>query len=308
MRVLVTGGAGFIGSHVVDTLLNQRYEVVVVDDLSTGRKSNLNPVVPLYEIDIRSESVGAVFEEVRPQAVIHLASQVSVSSSVRDPIRDADINIRGTVKLLELCQEYGVDRLVYSSTGGALYGEPTQLPCPETYQISPLSPYGASKYAAEGHIELFGRLYEQEYAILRFANVYGPRQDPNGEAGVVAIFAKRMINGEKVVIFGDGSQERDFIYVGDIAKATVEALDCGTGFASNLGSGVGTSVQELFNRLRDVIGYIGKPEYLDERPGDVFKIYLDTSRARKKLKWAPEVSLEEGLLLTVASLREQNVE
>ena len=307
MNVLVTGGAGFIGSHVVDALVAGGHQVTVVDNLSTGKRANLPAEVPLMEVDLWSDDLEAVFRRVRPQAVFHLAAQASVPRSVADPATDAKINVLGTINLLEQCRDAGVRRVVYSSTGGALYGEPEQLPCTEEHPVRPLSPYGISKYVGEQYIEMYGRLHGLEYAILRYANVYGPRQDPFGEAGVVAIFTQRMVRGEDVVVFGDGTQERDFVYVEDVAQANFLALERGSGQALNIGCGVGTSVNELVSRLRETIGYEREPTYTEPRPGDVYRIALDASRARRELGWEPKVSLEEGLRRTVAAIRDRSL-
>lgn len=307
MDVLVTGGAGFIGSHVVDTLVAHSHQVTVVDNLSTGKRANLSAEVTLLEMDLRSDDLGAVFKRVRPQAVFHLAAQASVPNSVADPATDAEINVLGTINLLERCREAGVRRVVYSSTGGALYGEPEQSPCTEEHPVRPLSPYGISKYVAERYVEMYGRLHGLEYTILRYANVYGPRQDPFGEAGVVAIFTQRMVRGDEVVVFGDGTQERDFVYVEDVSWANLLALERGAGQAMNIGCGVGTSVNELLKSLRESTGYEREPTYTEPRAGDVYRIALDASRAGRELGWEPKVSLEEGLRRTVAAIRGQSL-
>ena len=307
MDVLVTGGAGFIGSHVVDALVARGHQVTAVDNLSTGKRTNLSTEVSLVEVNLRSDDLEAVFQRVRPQAVFHLAAQASVPNSVADPAADADINVLGTINLLERCRDAGVRRVVYSSTGGALYGEPEQIPCTEEHPVHPLSPYGVSKYVGEKYVEMYGRLYGLEYTILRYANVYGPRQDPFGEAGVVAIFGQRMMNGEDVIVFGDGTQERDFVYVEDVARANLLALERGSGQALNIGCGVGTSVNELVASLRESTGYEKEPTYTEPRAGDVYRIALDASRARQELGWEPMVSLEEGLRRTVASIRDRSL-
>ncbi|MCZ6788805.1 MAG: SDR family oxidoreductase [Chloroflexi bacterium] len=307
MDVLVTGGAGFIGSHVVDALVAGGHQVTVVDNLSTGKRANLSTEVTLMEVDLRSDDLDAVLQRVRPQAVFHLAAQASVPHSVADPAGDAEINVLGTINLLERCRSAGVRRVVYSSTGGALYGEPEQIPCTEGHAIRPLSPYGLSKYVAERYVEMYGRLHGLEYAILRYANVYGPRQDPFGEAGVVSIFGQRMVNGEDIVVFGDGTQERDFVYVEDVARANLLALERGGGQALNIGCGVGTSVNDLVARLRQATGYEKEPTYTEPRAGDVYRIALDASRAGRELGWEPKVSLEEGLRRTVASIRDRSL-
>lgn len=303
MNILVAGGAGFVGSHVVDSLLASGHQIAVIDDISTGNRNNLSGEVELIEMDLRSDALEAVFQRLRPQIVFHLAAQASVPRSMADPLEDARINVLGTINLLERSRSAGVRRVVYSSTGGALYGEPEQVPCTEEHPIRPLSPYGLSKYIGEKYVDLYGRLYGLEYVILRYANVYGPRQDPFGEAGVVAIFAQRMINGENVIVFGDGTQERDFVYVGDVARANLLALEMGNGCALNIGSGIGVSINSLFQRLCESTGYIRQPTYTEPRMGDVYKITLSCSLARCKLDWEPKFPLEEGIRLTVDSIR-----
>ena len=300
MNVLVTGGAGFIGSHVVDLLLKRGDRVTVVDNLSTGNRANLDPTAALIEMDLRSHELAELFHQVQPEALFHLAAQASVASSVDTPGLDAEVNILGTINLLEQCRAAGVRSIVYSSTGGALYGEPRRLPCTEDDPVNPVSPYGASKYAAEQYVKLYGRLYGLDYAILRYANVYGPRQDPYGEAGVVAIFAQRMLKGAELAIFGDGDQERDFVYVEDVARANLLALERGSGQSLNIGCGIGTTVNEIFRRLRELTGYRKEATYEAPRPGDIYRISLDPSKAWQELGWEPTVSLEEGLRRTVA--------
>jgi UDP-glucose 4-epimerase len=305
MNVIVTGGAGFIGSHVVDLLLERGDQVAVVDNLSSGKRTNLNPGASLFELDVRSPDLETAFRQFRPEAVFHLAAQVSVKLSVDAPVEDAEVNIKGTVNLLDQCRAFGVRRLVYISTGGALYGEPEWLPCTEEHPVNPLSPYGVSKYAAEKYVELYGRLYGLEYTILRFANVYGPRQDPHGEAGVVAIFSRRMLSGQEVIIFGDGRQERDFVYVEDAARACVTALERGSGQAFNIGTGVGSTVNQVFNGLRKFTDYQLDATYFDSRPEDIYRIFLEASKAHRELGWEPRVTLDEGLRRTLDFFRER---
>ena len=303
-KVLVTGGAGFIGSHVVDAMLSEGYEVVIVDNLESGEKENVDPGVRVVEIDLRDPALSRVFQEHEPRYVCHLAAQASITKSIRGPLVDADANIIGSLNVLEECRKNGVEKVLFSSSGGAMYGEPMALPCGEDHPVRPLSPYGAAKAAVELYLPIYRSLYGLKYSALRYANVYGPRQNPTGEAGVVAIFAGRMLNGEQVFINGSGEQERDFIYVEDIARANVIALSAGNDEAFNLGSGEGTSVNEIFSRLSVVAGYRLKPEHRAEVDGEVFKIILNTDRARNVLGWEPRVSLEEGLNRTVESLRE----
>jgi UDP-glucose 4-epimerase len=300
---LVTGGAGFIGSHLADRLLSLGYKVVVVDNLNTGKAKNLNSAAAFHHADITQGSLQEVFQRERPALAFHLAAHVSVSQSTRDPVGDAKINLLGTLHLLEAARRYGIEKFIYSSTGGALYGEPETNPCTEEHPIVPLSPYGVSKYQAEQYLELYHRLYRLNYTTLRYGNVYGPRQDPHGEAGVVAIFAQAMLEGMQTQIFGDGGQERDFIYVDDVVEANVCAITRGDGQAFNIGTGEGTSVNRVFQLLRDIIGYESAPVYRPPRLGEVYRISLDWGKAARELGWAPQVGLEEGLRRTVEYFR-----
>ena len=300
MKILVTGGAGFIGSHVVDLYLQNGYQVVVVDDLSTGRESNLNPKAKFYQLDIRSPELAEVFEKERPDFVNHHAAQMDVRRSVVDPLFDADVNVRGSINLLELARHYGVKRLVYISTGGAVYGEPVYLPCDEDHPINPICPYGASKHTVEHYLYMYHVNYGLKYTVIRYPNVYGPRQDPHGEAGVVAIFTGQMLAGSQVVINGDGEQERDYVYVGDCARANLLALTkAGEAGIYNLGCGAGTTVNQIFNHLKAITGYPLEAVHGPAKLGETRKIYLDASKARRELGWQPEVSLEDGLRNTV---------
>jgi UDP-glucose 4-epimerase len=300
---LVTGGAGFIGSHLVDRLLTEGYRVVIVDDLSTGKLKNLNPAATFHHTDITHPSVQEVFTRERPDLVFHLAAQISVTDSTKDPIKDGEINVIGTLRLLEAARRSGIDKFIYSSTGGALYGDPAVTPCTEQTPIAPLSPYGLSKYLAEQYVELYQRLYHLNYTILRYGNVYGPRQDPHGEAGVVAIFAQAMLKGRQPQIFGTGDQERDFVYVGDIVEANMLAIDHDDNSAFNIGTGQGTSVNRIFELLKSIINYRWDATRRSPRQGEVYKISLECSKAYQELKWSPKVSLEEGLQETVEFFR-----
>lgn len=303
-RVLVTGGAGFIGSHVVDAMLSEGHDVVVVDNLESGERENVHPDAPIVETDLRAPALSQVFQEHRPRYVCHLAAQASITKSIRGPLVDADANIVGSLNVLEECRKSGVEKILFSSSGGAMYGEPVKLPCNEEHPVRPLSPYGAAKAAVELYLPIYRGLYGLKYSAMRYANVYGPRQNPAGEAGVVAIFAGRMLDGQPVFINGSGEQERDFIYVEDIARANVRALTSGDDEAFNLGSGVGTSVNEIFEQLSTLTHYALSPEHRPQPDGEVFKIVLNTEKARNVLGWQPRVSLEEGLSRTVESLRD----
>lgn len=304
MKVLVTGGAGFIGSHVVDLYINNGYQVVVVDNLSTGRESNLNPAARFYRLDIRSPDLAEVFETECPDFVNHHAAQMDVRRSVADPLFDADVNVRGSINLIELSRKLKVKRFVYISSGGAVYGEPVSLPCKEDHPINPICPYGASKHTVEHYLFMYHQNYGLNYTVLRYPNVYGPRQDPHGEAGVVAIFTGQMLAGKQATINGDGEQTRDYVYVGDCARANlmVTAGDNCTGIY-NLGSEQGTTVNEIFAMLKEITAYMLAPVHAPPKLGETRHIYLSAEKARNVLDWEPRVGLREGLEQTVAYFR-----
>ncbi len=299
----MTGGAGFIGSHVVDRLIELGYSVAVVDDLSTGRQGNLNEAARFYKLDIRSEKLSEVFEKERPHYVNHHAAQISVSSSVRDPINDAHINILGSLNLLENARRHGVSKVIFSSSGGAIYGEPEYRPCDEGHPVRPISPYGAAKSAVETYLHFYRQVYGLNYTVLRYANIYGPRQDPYGEAGVVAIFAQAMLEGRDPVIFGTGEDERDYLSVDDAVEANVLALEKGDGGVYNIGTGMGTSVNKIFDALSRILDYKRDARHRPPRPGDVSKIHLNISKGQRELGWIPRTSLEDGLRRTADYFR-----
>ncbi len=310
MRTLVTGGAGFIGSNLVDALLARGDDVTVLDNLSTGRRVNLDGALAagarLAEVDVREDTgVGAVFAEARPELVFHLAAQIDVRKSVEDPYFDAAVNVGGTANVLEAARATGVGRVIFISTGGALYGEGAdkQLPLPESTPIAPLSGYGQSKYAAEGYLGLFERLYGLSGMCLRLGNVYGPRQDPLGEAGVVAIFCGLLKNGGRPTVYGDGAQTRDYIYVGDVVSAALAAGATRLGGAVNIGTGREASVLDLVEILSGIEGREDfTPEFAPERAGEVQRISLDAALAERELGWTPETTLEQGLAQTLAAV------
>jgi UDP-glucose 4-epimerase len=287
----VTGGAGFIGSHVVDALVAREAEVHVVDDLSKGKRENVHAGAELHEVDIRGE-VGDVFETARPEVCFHLAAQADVRVSVERPDFDADVNVLGTLRVLEAARHFGT-KVIFSSTGGAIYGE-CDGPADEDHPRNPLSPYGVSKLAGEEYLSAYTRLYGGGHVALRYGNVYGPRQDPHGEAGVVAIFMSRLREGGTPQIFGDGTQTRDYVYVGDVVAATLAAA-AHAGGVFNVGTGIETSVVDLYERIQRAAGFERTPGFADARPGELQRSVLDASRARRELGWIPEHSLDEGL-------------
>lgn len=307
MKVLVTGGAGFIGSHVVDQYLESGYDVVVVDDLSSGRASNLNAAATFYEVDVRSEALGEVFEKERPDVVNHHAAQIDVRRSITEPLLDAEINVLGSLRLLEYARQYEVQRVIYISTGGAVYGEPQYLPCDEDHPINPICQYGASKHIVEHYLYLYKHLYDLDYTVLRYPNVYGPRQDPHGEAGVVAIFTGQMLRGEQAHVNGDGKQERDFVYVGDCARANVLALEKARNGIYNLGWGYGTNINQIFDTLSEITHYDRPRVHRPAIAGETSRIYLSADKARRELGWEPQVRLEQGLEKTVEHFRQREV-
>lgn len=299
MKALITGGAGFIGSHIADGYIEAGHEVVIVDDLSTGSRENLNPKAVFYEMDIRDPALAGIMESEKPDVVNHHAAQMSVKISVEDPLFDADVNIRGTLSLLESCRKTGVKKIVFSSSGGTVYGEPTRLPLDESHPLGPISPYGASKLAGEYYFKVYASSWGMQTVVFRYANVYGPRQEPHGEAGVVAIFCIELLAGRAPRIDWDGEQEKDYVYVGDVVGANLAALDTGESGVYNIGAGVGTSVNELYRHITSMLDASDVvPTKGPRRPGDVRRIFLDTDAAKKALGWEPRVSLEEGLRLT----------
>ena len=309
MKVLVTGGAGFIGSHVVDLHLANGYEVVVIDDLSTGRLSNLNPGAKFYKLDIRSPEVMGIFEEERPDFVNHHAAQMDVRRSLVDPLFDADVNILGSINLLECAKRIQVKRFVYISSGGAAYGEPVYLPCDEGHPVDPICQYGASKHTVEHYLYMYHVNYGLSYTVLRYPNVYGPRQDPHGEAGVVAIFTGKMLKDEQITINGDGDQERDFVHVRDCAQANLQVLasDKAVGIY-NLGSGQGTSINKIFEILQEITAFPHPPVHGPAKVGETYRIYLDASKAYRDFGWRPSISLVDGLDDVVTYFRSKELE
>ncbi len=303
MKILVTGGAGFIGSHIVEAYLSAGHEVCVVDDLSTGFRHNVPKQVRLHEIDIRDQRLADILEAEKPEVVNHQAARANVRESFEKPLLYADVNVVGSVNVLECCRRFRVSKLIYASTGGAVYGEPQFIPVTEEHPIRPLDPYGASKHHVEHYLEIYRSAFGLDFTALRYPNVYGPRQDPLGEAGVVAIFIGKMLGGGQPVINGAGDQERDFVYVGDIARASVLALTRAGGKIVNLGSGIGTSVNRVYEILQELCGFPDKAVHGPAKQGEVFKIFLQSTKAEEELDWRPEASLQEGLSKTVEYFR-----
>ncbi len=298
MRIIVTGGAGFIGSWVAGAFIDQGHEVLIIDNLSTGNANNIPKKADFIKGDVReSDFLNSTLSDFKPDVVNHHAAQVDVRKSVESPALDAEINILGTLNLLELSVRHNVNRFVFASTGGAIYGDPQIIPADEGTPPVPISPYGASKYAAEVYIKYYNCLYSLNYVALRYANVYGPRQNPHGEAGVVAIFCDKILSGETCLVFGDGNQTRDYVYVGDVADANLKSLSAPSG-SYNLGTGVETSVNGLISELRQSVGKDFSIRHADARPGEVEKISLDAELAKEKLGWSPAVSLQEGIRIT----------
>jgi UDP-glucose 4-epimerase len=308
MKTLVTGGAGFIGSNLVDALVERGDEVTVLDDLTTGRRDNLALALgsgaELVELDVRdAEAVIELLGRVKPEVVFHLAAQIDVRRSTADPAFDARVNVEGTINMLEASRRAEVRRFVNTSTGGAIYGEGKILPAPEDHPVAPEAPYGQSKFAAEGYCELFRRMHGLSTVSLRYGNVYGPRQDPLGEAGVVAIFCGKLIEGGRPTVFGDGLQTRDYVYVGDVVDANLRVAESGAGGAFNVGTGTETSVLDIVDALRPHAQDGFEPEHAPERLGEVRHIALDCARVKAELDWESTVDVPTGLERTLDSLR-----
>jgi UDP-glucose 4-epimerase len=303
ITAIVTGGAGFIGSHVADALLARGDRVAIVDDLSSGKRERVPAGAELHEIDIRdAAALRALTSQLRPEAVFHLAAQADVRVSVEDPGRDADVNVRGTAEVLEAARLCGA-RVVFSSTGGAIYGEVDLLPSPESTPCAAMAPYGVAKLCGEHYLELYNRLYGTRHVVLRYGNVYGPRQDPHGEAGVVAIFCGKLVAGETPLVFGDGSQTRDYVYVGDVVEANLAAFDyVGAARIFNIGTAVETSVNDLLAECQRAAGTDVAPELRPARLGELSRSALDVSLAGRELGWTATTPLGEGLSETLRSI------
>lgn len=300
MKVLVTGGAGFIGSHIVDSLIKQNHQVVVVDNLSTGSSENINPAATFCQVNICSPELERVFEKERPEIVNHQAAQTVIQKSVADPIFDAEQNILGSLNLILQCLHFGVKKIIYASSGGAVYGNPEYRPVDEDHPINPVSYYGISKHTVEHHLGLANLEHGLNYVVLRYANVYGLRQNPKSEAGVVPIFTSLMLREEQPTIFGKGDKTRDYVHVSDVVAANLLAMERNKDGTYNIGTAIETSDQEMFDTLAKVLGYSGNPRYAPIRMGEVYRICLDATKAQKEMGWQARLSLEQGLLQTVS--------
>ena len=305
MRILITGGAGFIGSHTVDALIaSKSHDLAVLDDLSSGQRERLDPSIRFHHADIRNaDEVRLIVDRERPEVLMHLAAQMDVRKSVAEPSFDAEINIGGLLNLMEAGRERGLKRVIFASSGGAIYGEQERFPCDEQHRCRPLSPYGVSKLATEAYLFFYKMQYGIDYLALRYSNVYGPRQDPHGEAGVVAIFCGRILAERPCTIYGDGEQTRDYVYVGDVARANLAALNIPAWGAFNIGTGLETSVNQLFGSLARIAGTNQPPVLAAMRPGEQRRSVISAERAAAELGWLPEIALEEGLKRTFESFK-----
>ncbi len=297
MKILVTGGAGFIGSHTVDALVaSGQHQVSIIDNLSAGKRHQINPKARFHEIDLRdADAVKRVIEAATPEIIVHLAAQMDVRRSVADPPYDAQVNVVGFLNLMESARQQGLRRVIFSSTGGAIYGEQETFPAPEDHPLHPVSPYGVAKLATEAYLFFYKVQYGIDYAALRYGNVYGPRQDPHGEAGVVAIFCGKMLEGQPCTIFGDGKQTRDYVFVGDVVRANIAAANSNVSGAINVGTGIETNVNDLYHTLGTVADVTRAPEYAPARPGEQSRSVISPARARELLNWLPQVELANGL-------------
>jgi len=306
MRILVTGGAGFIGSNVVNRFVDLGHEVAIVDNLITGKRQNLDARATFHEVDITDrEAVEKAFAAFRPEIVCHHAAQIDVRKAVEDPVFDASVNVLGGINVVRAALAAQVGKFVYASTGGAIYGNPEVIPCTEEHPIRPISPYGLTKHVLEHYLEMYSIIEGLHYTVLRYANVFGPRQDPKGEAGVNAIFTGLMLEGKRPTIFGKGDKTRDYVFVGDVVEANVLALERGDGEIVNIGTGIQTTDQEVYDAIAAATGYGEPPIYTEERKGEVRHIALDITKAKRVLGWEPRVSFREGVKMTVEFNRKQ---
>ncbi len=307
MKVMVTGGAGFIGSHLVDRLIQEGHEAVVVDNLSTGKRKHVNRAARFYKLDVQSPRLERVFRKERPSVLMHLAAQMDIRRSVEDPIFDAQSNILGTINVLEQAVRHGSRKVVFASSGGAIYGEQEVFPAPESHPTRPLSPYGISKLAGEFYLAYYQQYTGIQYVSLRYSNVYGPRQDPHGEAGVVAIFTQKMLSGEQPIVNGTGRQTRDFVFVEDVVDAHLAVMGKDVQGCYNVGVGEETSINELFGMLADLTKSGSKQVHGPAKKGEQARSVVDSTKLRQELGWEPRTPLSEGLSRTVEFFRRQSM-
>lgn len=305
MKVLVTGGAGFIGSHLVDRLVQEGNQAIVIDNLSSGKRKQVNKKAQFYKMDIRSKRIERVFRKERPLIVVHLAAQMNVRLSTEDPVFDADVNILGTLNLLEHAVKHGVRKVSFASSGGAVYGEQEVFPAAESHRTDPLSPYGISKLAGEKYLAYYTNTTGLRHVVLRFGNVYGPRQEPEGEAGVIAIFSKLMLEGGQPIVNGTGKQTRDFVYVDDVVESIMVTLREDIQGIFNVGTGQEATVNECYGIIKDLTNSSCKDLYGAAKKGEQFRSVLDVMKLRKGFEWDPQVSLPEGLKMTVEFFKAQ---
>jgi UDP-glucose 4-epimerase len=299
MKIIVTGGAGFIGSHIVDGLINRGNEVCIIDNLSTGSKENINPKAKFYKTDVQDKEISEIFEKEKPDIVFHLAAQINVRESVKNPTEDAKINILGSLNILENCKKSKVKKIIFASTGGAIYGEADIIPTPENYAEFPLSPYGIAKLAVEKYINYYSKNFGLPFTALRFGNVYGPRQNPEGEAGVISIFCDKFLKKEQPVINGDGKQTRDFVFVEDVADACLMFAENNKTGIFNIATGKETDINEIFDKVKEITGSDYQKAYGTQNAGEQKRSCLDCSKAKNEAGWEAKYSVEEGLIKTV---------
>jgi len=303
-KVLITGGAGFIGSHITDKLIEKGHQVVVIDNLSTGKKENLNPKDKFYEADICNSEISQIFQKEKPEIVFHFAAQIDVRKSVKDPIQDARVNILGSLNLLQNCQKMGVKKFIFASSGGAIYGDTNVILTPETHVENPESPYGICKLTIEKYLHFYKETFRLNYTTLRLANIYGPRQNSKGEAGVIAVFCDKMLKNEEVVINGDGEQTRDFVFVDDVVNAALLSMEQEKSDIYNIGTGIETNINEIFKKIKELTNSNTEEIHIPAKLGEQRRSCLDNSKAKKELNWKPEYNLEEGLEKTVKWFKE----
>ena len=303
-RILVTGGAGFVGSHVTNKLIEKGHDVVVIDNLSTGKKENLNNNAKFYQVDICSSEISQIFEQKKPEIVFHFAAQVDIRKSVKDPIEDAKINILGSLNLINNCQKFEVKRFIFASSGGSIYGDTDIIPTPENHPENPESPYGICKLTIEKYLHFYKQTFGLNYTALRLANIYGPRQNSKGEAGVIAIFCDKMLKNEKVVINGDGEQTRDFVFVDDIVKAALLSMEQEKNGIYNIATNKETNINEIFKKIKQLTNSNSEEEHVPAKAGEQRRSCLDYSKAKQELNWEPKYNLEKGLEETINWFKE----